>query len=49
MILDRASTSEIRRKASEQGMLSLRQDGLVKIQRGITTIEEVLRETSNDD
>ncbi|MHB8079363.1 MAG: type IV-A pilus assembly ATPase PilB [Candidatus Krumholzibacteriia bacterium] len=46
MILDRASSSEIRRKAAEQGMLSLRQDGLVKIQRGITTIEEVLRETS---
>ena len=46
MILDRASTSEICRKAIEQGMLPLRQDGLVKIQRGITTIEEVLRETS---
>ncbi len=46
MILDRASTSEICRKAIEQGMLTLRQDGLMKIQRGITTIEEVLRETS---
>jgi type IV pilus assembly protein PilB len=46
MILDRASTSEICRKAIEQGMLTLRQDGLMKIQRGSTTIEEVLRETS---
>jgi len=27
-------------------MLTLRQDGLIKIQRGITTIEEVLRETA---
>jgi type IV pilus assembly protein PilB len=49
MILDRASTSEIRQKAVEQGMLTLRQDGLIKIQRGITTIEEVLRETSSID
>jgi type IV pilus assembly protein PilB len=46
LILDRASTSEIQRKAIEQGMLTLRQDGLIKIQKGITTIEEVLRETS---
>ncbi len=46
MILDRASTTEIRQKAVEQGMLTLRQDGLIKIQRGITTVEEVLRETS---
>lgn len=46
LILDRASTAEIQAKAIEQGMLTLRQDGLVKIQRGITTIEEVLRETA---
>ena len=46
MILDRASTSEIRAKAVEQGMLTLRQDGLAKIRRGVTTVEEVLRETS---
>ncbi|MFH1842357.1 MAG: type IV-A pilus assembly ATPase PilB [bacterium] len=46
LILDRCATSELRQKATEQGMLTLRQDGLVKIQKGITTIEEVLRETS---
>jgi len=45
-ILDRASTAEIRRMAVKQGMLTLREDGLVKIQKGITTIEEVLRETA---
>ena len=30
-------------------MLTLRQDGLIKIQRGISTIEEVLRETASID
>ncbi len=49
LILDRASTSEIRDMAVQQGMLTLRDDGLVKIQKGITTIEEVLRETAVSD
>jgi type IV pilus assembly protein PilB len=49
MILDRASTSELRQKAMEQGMLTLRQDGLIKIRKGVTTVEEVLRETSKDE
>ena len=46
LILDRASTTEIRHKAVEQGMLTLREDGLMKVRRGITTVEEVLRETA---
>jgi type IV pilus assembly protein PilB len=46
LILDRASTTEIRHKAVEEGMLTLREDGLMKVRRGITTIEEVLRETA---
>ncbi len=45
-ILDRASTTEIRHKAVEEGMLTLRDDGMIKVQKGITTIEEVLRETA---
>ncbi len=49
LILDRASTSEIRAMAVQQGMLTLRDDGLIKIQKGITTIEEVLRETTVSD
>ncbi len=49
LILDRASTSEIRAMAVQQGMLTLREDGLIKIQKGITTIEEVLRETAVSD
>lgn len=45
LILVGASALEIRRKALENGMLSLRQSGLIKIKDGITTIEEVIRET----
>ncbi len=46
LILDRASTTEIRHLAIKQGMLTLRNDGLIKVAKGITTIEEVLRETA---
>ena len=49
MILDRASTAELQRTAREQGMFTLREDGLLKIQKGISTIEEVLRETSSNE
>ncbi len=45
LILTGATTSEIRNKAIEQGMITLRQSGLQKIKDGITSIEEVLRET----
>lgn len=45
LVLVGASALEIRRKAIENGMLTLRQSGLEKIRHGITTIEEVVRET----
>ena len=45
LIFLKANASELRRKAMEEGMMSLRQSGLTKIKNGITTIEEVLRET----
>jgi type IV pilus assembly protein PilB len=45
LILVGASTLEIRRKAVEEGMMTLRASGLEKLRQGITTIEEVLRET----
>jgi type IV pilus assembly protein PilB len=45
LILVGASSLELRRKALEEGMISLRQSGLRKIAEGITTIEEVVRET----
>jgi len=43
MVLRRASTDEIVRAAEEEGMVRLREDGLLKAAKGITTIEEVLR------
>jgi type IV pilus assembly protein PilB len=44
MVLHRASAGEIARAAErEGGMVRLREDGLLKAARGITTIEEVLR------
>jgi type IV pilus assembly protein PilB len=45
LIIIGATALEIRKKASELGMLSLRESGLCKIRAGITTIEEVLKET----
>ena len=45
LILVGASAQEIRRKAIEEGMLTLRQSGLEKIKAGVTTLDEVLRET----
>ena len=45
MILSGASSIELKRKAIEEGMVSLRMSGLQKIREGATTLEEVLRET----
>ena len=45
LILIGASALELRKKAIEDGMISLRESGLHKIRSGITTIEEVVRET----
>ncbi len=45
MILTGASSIEIKNKAQEEGMISLRGSGLRKIKAGMTTVEEVVRET----
>src|SRR5262244_2640720 len=45
LILVGASGLELRRKAIEDGMLTLRLSGLEKIRQGMTTLEEVVRET----
>ena len=45
LIMSGATSVEIKRKALEEGMLTLRMSGLEKIRAGTTTIEEVLRET----
>jgi type IV pilus assembly protein PilB len=45
LILVGASGLELRRKALEEGMLTLRMSGMEKIRQGLTTVEEVVRET----
>ena len=45
LILVGASALELRRKAVEEGMITLRQSGLRKVKEGVTTIDEVVRET----
>jgi type IV pilus assembly protein PilB len=45
LILVGASAREIKRKAVEQGMLTLRRSGLSKVKAGATTLDEILRET----
>ena len=47
LILVGASSQELRRKAVEEGMITLRQSGVHKVKAGMTTLEEVLRETVN--
>jgi len=46
MVLRGASTEELRDAAVKEGMLTLRSDGMVKVKRGITTLEEVVKETA---
>jgi type IV pilus assembly protein PilB len=45
LILSGATAIELRRKALEEGMIGLRQSGLQKIRDGVTTVEEVVRES----
>jgi type IV pilus assembly protein PilB len=45
LVLVGASALELRRKAIDDGMITLRQSGLRKVKEGVTTIEEVARET----
>ena len=45
-ILKGASTEELRDLAVKEGMLTLRMDGMMKVKRGITTLEEVVKETA---
>ena len=46
MILRGASVVEMRDQAVVEGMLTLRMDGMKKIERGVTTLEEVVKETA---
>lgn len=46
MILRGASVAELQEQAVVEGMLTLRMDGIVKIRKGVTTLEEVIKETA---
>ena len=48
LVLERASAGEVKKTAIGEGMLTLRRDGLEKLKRGITTVEEILKETAAD-
>jgi type IV pilus assembly protein PilB len=46
MILANASTAELQAQAISEGMLTLRMDGMLKVRNGVTTLEEVIKETA---
>ena len=48
LIFEQVSSTELRTKARELGMRTLREDGIRKVVAGITTLEEVLRVTMGD-
>lgn len=46
MVLQGSSADDLKARAIEEGMLTLRDDGLLKVKRGITTLDEVIKETA---
>ena len=44
--MNEMGTDELRELACSEGMLTLREDGLKKVERGITSMEEVIKETT---
>jgi general secretion pathway protein E/type IV pilus assembly protein PilB len=49
LIIQKAPGSELKQRAIQDGMLTLRQDGMRRVAQGKTTIEEVVRVTQNDE
>ena len=46
LIMQNVGAAEITKKAIEEGMLTLRMDGWLKVMKGITTLDQVVRETA---
>ena len=46
MVVAQAPEAEIAAVAREEGMLTLREDGLGKVRAGLTSLEEVVRVTA---
>jgi general secretion pathway protein E/type IV pilus assembly protein PilB len=49
LIIDRAAAGEIKRAALRRGLRTLRDDGWEKVLEGVTTVEEILRVTEEDE
>ena len=49
MIFDKVPTTQLRARVREMGMRTLREDGMLKVTSGMTTLEEVLRATMGDE
>jgi type IV pilus assembly protein PilB len=49
LIIESASESMLKRTARIEGMRTLREDGIVKLEKGLTTVEEVLKATNADE
>lgn len=49
LIVASATESEIKKKARLLGMRTLREDGIIKLENGVTTLEEVLKVTHSDE
>ena len=45
-IMNETGTDELREIAQSEGMLTLREDGLKKVERGTTSLEEIIKETT---
>ena len=45
LIVSNATSNDIKSKAIEEGMLTMQTDGLIKVLRGVTTLDEVIRVT----
>ena len=43
LIIEKAAALDIQKQAMEEGMLTMKQDGYVKVLEGVTTIDEVIR------
>jgi len=49
LIMERTDSDAMKRVARKHGMRTLREDGMLKVARGVTTVEEVLRVAPPDD
>ena len=46
MVLQGSSSDDLKKAAIDEGMITLREDGLLKVTKGVTTLDEVIKETA---